>query len=194
MSGIAQGIDSFPPTQIKEMIGELSVATARSTEPANKISLTSSRISTIHGVMKYKCRMWLMPGLTTLLYNTINLMIKDIIANEKPSESTRRILVELDAWMQAETARMIEQKRVGFATESLELLVDYNAVLDCRERWKIASDTYMKNNQAWSISNKMIADINDVLADIELKYNLIIKPKNSAYSVDDMTLFNKPQE
>jgi hypothetical protein len=96
--------------------------------------------------------------------------------------------------MQEESARCVEEKRKYFPTESIELLVDYNAILDCRERWKVASDTYMANKDAWSVSNKMIADINDVLADIELKYNLIIKPKNSSYSVDDMTLFTKPQE
>lgn len=191
---IVQGTDNFPPTQIKEMIGELSVATARSTEPANKISLTSSRISTIHGVLKYKCRQWLMPGLTTLLYSTINLMIKDIMKDEKPGEGVLQILEDLDQFMQEECTRCIEEKRKYFPTESIELLVDYNAVLDCRERWKVAQDTYMTNKDAWSVSNKMIADINDVLADIELKYNLIIKPKNSSYSVDDMTLFNKQQE
>ena len=191
---IAQNGDNFPPTQIKEMIGELSVATARSTEPANKISLTSSRISTIHGVLKFKCRTWLMPGLTTLLYTTINLMVKDIMVNDKPSDSTRYILQELDQFLVEETERHILAKKKGYPAESIELLVDYNAVLDCRERWKVASDTYMKNKDSWSISNKMIADINDVLADIEMKYNLIIKPKNSSYSVDDMTLFNKQQD
>jgi hypothetical protein len=191
---IAQNTDNFPPSQIKEMIGELSVATARSTEPANKISLTSSRISTIHGVLKYKCRQWLMPGLTTLLYTTIDLMIKDMMVDEKPGERVMIILEDLDAFMQEESTRCIEEKRKYFPTESIELLVDYNAILDCRERWKVAQDTYMKNKDAWSVSNKMIADINDVLADIELKYNLIIKPKNSSYSVDDMTLFNKQQE
>lgn len=191
---IAQNTDNFPPTQIKEMIGELSVATARSTEPANKISLTSSRISTIHGVLKYKCRQWLMPGLTTLLYTTIDLMIKDIIDENKQGKNVRGILEDLDKFMQDESTRCIEEKRKYFPTESIELLVDYNAILDCRERWKVAQDTYMTNKDAWSVSNKMIADINDVLADIELKYNLIIKPKNSSYSVDDMTLFNKPQE
>jgi hypothetical protein len=191
---ISQTTDNFPPSQIKEMIGELSVATARSTEPANKISLTSSRISTIHGVLKYKCRQWLMPGLTTLLYTTIDLMIKDMMVDEKPGERVMIILEDLDAFMQEESTRCIEEKRKYFPTESIELLVDYNAILDCRERWKVAQDTYMKNKDAWSVSNKMIADINDVLADIELKYNLIIKPKNSSYSVDDMTLFNKQQE
>jgi len=191
---IVQGTDNFPPTQIKEMIGELSVATARSTEPANKISLTSSRISTIHGVLKYKCRQWLMPGLTTLLYTTIDLMIKDMMSEEKPGERVMIILEDLDVFMQEESTRCIEEKRKYFPTESIELLVDYNAVLDCRERWKVAQDTYMTNKDAWSVSNKMIADINDVLADIELKYNLIIKPKNNSYSVDDMTLFNKQQE
>ena len=191
---ISQNTDNFPPSQIKEMIGELSVATARSTEPANKISLTSSRISTIHGVLKYKCRQWLMPGLTTLLYTTIDLMVKDIIDEKKQGDGVRSILVDLDKFMQEESARCVEEKRKYFPTESIELLVDYNAILDCRERWKVASDTYMANKDAWSVSNKMIADINDVLADIELKYNLIIKPKNSSYSVDDMTLFNKPQE
>jgi hypothetical protein len=191
---IAQNTDNFPPTQIKEMIGELSVATARSTEPANKISLTSSRISTIHGVLKYKCRQWLMPGLTTLLYTTIDLMIKDIIDENKQGKNVSGILEDLDKFMQDESTRCIEEKRKYFPTESIELLVDYNAILDCRERWKVAQDTYMTNKDAWSVSNKMIADINDVLADIELKYNLIIKPKNSSYSVDDMTLFNKPQE
>jgi len=49
----------------------------------------------------------------------------------------------------------------------------------------------MTNKDAWATSNKMIADINDILTQVELDYNLIIMPKNYSYDVNDLSMFNK---
>jgi hypothetical protein len=187
---IAQTTDKFPPEQVKEKIGLMSVATARATEPANKISLCSSRISTLMGVLEHKCRMWVQPGLTTTIQKTISMMITSM-AETGSHKDTEFLLIELQKYMDDLTTHNIEKKIKYMPIEGLELLQDYNVVVECRARWKEASDMYMANKDAWSVSNKMIADIGDKLEAIELKYNLIIMPKNYSYDINDLNMFNK---
>lgn len=103
------------------------------------------------------------------------------------------MLQELETYLQELTAYNVEQKLKWVPTEGLELLQDYNVVMQCRERWKNASDIYMANKDAWSISNKMIADIGDKLESIELKYNLIVMPKSYSYDINDLNMFNKQE-
>lgn len=190
---IAKTTDTFPPEQVKEKIGLMSVATARATEPANKISLCSSRISTLKGVLKYKCEKWVQPGLTTTLYKTLELMVADM-AVSSTDENRYAMLKELEQYLNDLSTYNIEHKIKFLPIESMEILQDYNAIVECRERWKEASDIYMKNNASWSVSNKMIADIGDILEAIELKYNLIVMPKHYSYDVNDLNMFNKQKE
>jgi hypothetical protein len=185
--------ESFPPDQIKEMIGELSVATARSTAPENKISLTSSRISLILGVIEIKCMNWMEPGLRATLYSTIVSMLEDL-KEEEHDEALQRRFEYLYNYFFKMNSEHIEKKLKTLPIESLQLLKDYNLVLQCRERWKDASDIYMHNNQSWSISNKIIAEINDKLTRIELDYNLVIKPKHSSYDASDLAFLGKSGE
>jgi len=191
---IANTTDKFPPEQIKEMIGQLSVSTARSTDPAIKLALTNSRISVLLGIMKHKCNDWVMPGISTMIHEILVKMLKeDLMAQDHERSIKLRILYLVD-FINAENTKALELKKKQFPSESLVLLVDYNKIVECRERWKIASDTYMRDKDAWAISNKMIADINDILTQIELDYNLIIMPKNYSYDVNDMSIFNKQPE
>ena len=191
---IANTTDKFPPEQIKEMIGQLSVSTARSTDPAIKLALTNSRISVLLGIMKHKCNDWVMPGISTMIHEILVKMLKeDLMAQEHERAVKLRILYLID-FINAENTKALEAKQKQFPSESLVLLVDYNKLVECRERWKIASDTYMRDKDAWAISNKMIADINDILTQIELDYNLIIMPKNYSYDINDLSIFNKQPE
>jgi hypothetical protein len=190
---IARSSDKFPPEQIKELIGQLSIAVAKSTDPANKLSLTSSRVSMVLGVMKIKCRDWVEPGLFTILYTTLQAMIQDM-RSEHPEDS----LTETLAYLDMAITSMVEKNaagKTGYMTdEGLELIADYNAVVECRSRWKVANGVYMQNEAAWVKSNAMLADIHDKLTEMELKYNLIIVPKNYSFNVDDIGIFNKPKE
>lgn len=188
---IAKTTDKFPPEQIKEMIGQLSVSTARSTDPAIKLALTNSRISVLLGIMKHKCQDWVMPGISTMIHEIIVKMLEeDLKAENHESAISARITYLID-FINKENTNALESKQKYFPSESLVLLVDYNRVVECRQRWKIASKTYMDNATAWEISNSMIADINDILTQIELDYNLIIMPKNYSYDINDMSIFNK---
>lgn len=189
---IVKTTDKFPPEQVKEKIGLMSVATARATEPATKISLCSSRISTLTGVLEYKCREWVQPGMSTILNKTIIMMVEDMKTSGN-FDNIQPMLQELETYLQELTAYNVEQKLKWVPTEGLELLQDYNVVMQCRERWKNASDIYMANKDAWSISNKMIADIGDKLESIELKYNLIVMPKSYSYDINDLNMFNKQE-
>lgn len=189
---ISKTTQSFPPEQIKEMIGQLSVSTARSTDPAIKLSLTSSRISTLLAVMDHKCKEWMQPGLKTLLYTTLLMMMEDLKVDDHEQALHTR-LDYLIQFLSDVAAKNIEEKKKSLPDESLQLLIDYNNVLSCRDRWKIAQDIYMHNEASWSISNKMIADISDVLTKIELDYNLIIMPKNYSYDINDLNMFKKQE-
>jgi hypothetical protein len=191
---IAKTSDKFPPEQVKEMIGQLSVSTARSTAPEIKLALTNSRISALLGIMKHKCQEWVMPGISTMIRDAvIKMLTEDMLANEH-EQAIRSRLEYLIAFVTEENKKELEAKSKFTPYESLALLTDYNRVIDCRDRWKEASDIYMKNKDSWSISNKMIADINDVLTQIELDYNLIIMPKNYSYDISDMSMFKKQPE
>jgi hypothetical protein len=188
---IAKTTDKFPPEQIKEMIGQLSVSTARSTDPAIKLSLTNSRISVLLGIMKHKCQDWVMPGISTMVHEILGKMLtEDLNAPDHEFAIKSRIAYLID-FINIENTKAIETKQKYFPSESLVLLTDYNKLVECRERWKIASDIYMTNKDAWATSNKMIADINDILTQVELDYNLIIMPKNYSYDVNDLSMFNK---
>lgn len=191
---IAKTTDKFPPEQIKEMIGQLSVSTARSTDPAIKLSLTNSRISVLLGIIKHKCSDWVMPGISTMIHEIlVKMLTEDLNAPDHEFAIKSRIAYLID-FINKENTKALESKSKFFPSESLTLLVDYNKIIECRERWKIASDIYMTNKDAWATSNKMIADINDILTQIELDYNLIIMPKNYSYDVNDMSIFNKQPE
>lgn len=191
---IAKTTDKFPPEQVKEMIGQLSVSTARSTDPAIKLALTNSRISVLLGIMKHKCQEWVMPGISTMVHEIlVKMLTEDLLAEEHERAIRARIAYLID-FINTENTKAIETKSKYFPAESLTLLTDYNKVVECRERWKKASDTYMENHEAWAISNKMIADVNDILTQIELDYNLIIMPKNYSYDINDLSMFKKQPE
>jgi len=145
------------------------------------------------GVLEYKCREWTQPGLTRTLYKTIEMMVADMKENESDM-NIRQMLAELEQYLSEMSNYNVENKIKYLPIEGLEILQDYNVVLECRARWKEASDIYMKNKDAWSVSNKMIADIGDKLEAIELKYNLIIMPKHYSYDINDLNMFNKQKE
>jgi len=191
---IAKNTDKFPPEQIKEMIGQLSVSTARSTDPAIKLALTNSRISVLLGIMKHKCQDWVMPGISTMIHEIILKMLDDDLKAADHEKALRTRIEYLIEFINDENSIAIETKSKYFPSESLVLLTDYNKVVECRERWKVASKTYMDNKDAWEISNEMIADINDILTQIELDYNLIIMPKNYSYDINDLSMFKKQPE
>jgi hypothetical protein len=191
---IAKTTDKFPPEQVKEMIGQLSISTARSTDPAIKLALTNSRISVLLGIMKHKCQDWVMPGISTMVREIIVKMLMDDLIVEDHERAIKARIAYLIEFINKENTEAIEAKSKYFPSESLTLLVDYNKVVDCRDRWKVAAKTYMDNKDAWEISNAMIADINDILTQIELDYNLIIMPKNYSYDINDLTMFKKQPE
>ena len=194
--GIAKTNDKFPPEQIKEKLGALSVAMAKSTAPENKLSLCSSRISTLIGILDYKCREWAEPGLLTLLYQTVAEMVRDMQAENMDPERYSPLLDEtfhnLQKYLNDRTTYNIESKIKFVPAEGIELLKDYNLLLNCRARWKEAHDAYMKNKDSWGISNKALADLSDVLETIEMKYNLVVMPKNYSYNIGDLNLL-KPE-
>jgi len=192
-TSIARSSEKFPPEQIKELIGQLSIAVAKSTDPANKLSLTSSRISMVLGVMKIKCRDWVDPSLFTILYQTLQAMVQDM-QNEHPDDALTDTLARLGVAINGLVDRNAAEKTGLVVHEGIDLIADYNAVLDCRNRWKVANEVYMANEAAWVKSNAMLADIHDKLTEIELKYNMIIVPKNYSFNVNDIGLFNRPKE
>ena len=133
------------------------------------------------------------PGLRGTLYSTIVSMLEDL-KEEEHEEALQRRFEYLYNYFFKMNSEHIDKKLKTLPIESMQLLKDYNLVLQCRERWKDASDIYMHNNQSWSISNKIIAEINDRLTRIELDYNLVIKPKHSSYDASDLAFLGKNGE
>ena len=175
------------PEQIKDLIGQLAVATAKSTAPENKLSLTSSRIAFDLAALQIKCREKIPPGLFQTLNDTLKQMISAMIFDPDNAEISK-ILEDLETVI---NERAVNRPKSPNMIEAMDLLTDYNLILECRERWKIANDTYMTNNNAWSKTNKMLADIHDVLARIELRYDLIVVPKNINWDINEFA-FRRP--
>ena len=184
---------NFPPDSIKELLGELTIAIDRSTAPENKISLTSSRISKLLGILKYKCKNEMQQGLRGELYKSV-MEILLAMRTDRKNTDLQYCIEQLYNHFYHLNVQAIETKQKMLTEESLELLCDYNVMLQCRERWKVANDTYTKNNKAWSVSNKMLADMNDVMTDIEMRYDLVIKPKNMGYNITDIGIFGNGSE
>jgi len=176
----------YLPDNIKDLIGQLAIATAKSTDPANKISLTSSRISFDMAAMKMKCRNKVPSGLYETLYDTLLKMIAAMMY-EDGNANVALLLRELEQVVNENSPTPSQFNTI----EAMECLSDYNAVLDCRERWKSANDFYMKDHEAWSMSNKMLADIHDVLTRVEIRHDLIVVPKNVTWDISDFN-FRKP--
>lgn len=178
------------PEQIKDLIGQLVVATAKSTDPANKISLTSSRISFDLAAMLLIYKEKVPQGLLDTIQRSLNLMIGDMMFDDPRPEVAAQLL---------ELKKIINDNITSSTTgvyliDALDAQANYNLVLQCRARWKIANDKYMENTAAWYMSNKMLADIHDVLTSIELTYGLITVPKNVNWDVSDFGYHPQPQE
>jgi hypothetical protein len=58
--------------------------------------------------------------------------------------------------------------------------------MKARKNWQQANKTYFTNQNAWEISNAMLADIFDSLVDIANKRDLIVIPKNTYFSIDEL--------
>ena len=187
---IAKTTDKFPPEQVKEGIGLLRIAMAKTTDPANKMSLCDARIRTLLGIMKHKCADWMEPSMPTLLSKTLEMMVADM-RRENSIEEVEKTLAGLEHHLSEMAKRSVEEKLKYLPRESIILLRDYNIVLECRNRWKEASDIYMTNHQAWATSNKIVADIADQLEDLELEYGLIVMPKSYSYDINELSMFNK---
>lgn len=185
----SENVNPAIPEQIKDLIGQIAVATAKSTAPDNKLSLTSSRISFDLGALYLISRARLPPGLFETLHTTLLQMIGSIKNDEKDDEIIK-ILNNLEEIINNKAAN---GKKAPSMIDSLELIRDYNTVVECRSRWMIANDTYITSPQAWSHSNKMLADIHDALTRIEVKYDLIIVPKNTNWDINEF-MYRKPQK
>lgn len=171
------------PDQIKTTIGRLIVVIAATSEPAAKIHYTSSLISEIRSALKIYIRYWKCASADTLLWELISSMI---LAEANPDEYPRVIIT-------------VEKLRKHFAEEvppatgendadkaGFDTLRDYYDVESCRRRWQDANRIYFANPDAWLHSNAMLADIHDCLIDIANKRDLIIIPKNTFFSIDEL--------
>ena len=177
----------YLPDNIKDLIGQLAIATAKSTDPANKISLTSSRISFDMAAMKMKCRNKVPSGLYETLYDTLRKMIAAMIY-EDSNANVAILLRELEQVVNENSPTPSQFNTI----EAMECLSDYNAVLECRTRWAMANATYMKDHEAWGKSNAMLADIHDVLTRVEIRHDLIVVPKNISWDISDFNFRKSP--
>lgn len=176
--------------EIKDYIGQLSVAVAKSTEPANKISLTSSRISIVLAAMQEKCREKMPKGLFEILNLTLIQMLQGMKEDDMYAMVTDRIEELQKTLIEYMNSH---QSNKAYLKDALQVLTDFNQVVQCRDRWKMASRDYMSSAEAWARSNEMLADIHDVLSRIEIAYGLIAIPKNVSFDID-MANYTKPQQ
>ena len=167
-------------SQDKELIGKLIIACSISTDPANKLSLSSSLITKVNACIEAKCKSYMPPTLENLMGEVLLAMLRSV-DHEIPQE----LAVSVDMKIEELFGGNFDAKA------PFEVLRDMYLVKCCSSRWKEANKTYMNDEKAWSISNEQLHDIFMTLDSVVRRNDLASIPKNVSFSTDDLNIFNK---
>ena len=177
------------PEQVKTTIGRLIVVIASEADPAKKIHYTSALISEIRSALKLIIRYWRIESLDKMMWDLVRAMVvvetNDSVEYQKAMLAIQRMYDRFNG-----TIPVMDKNghRVTPEAEAMALITlnNYYTVLSCRKRWQESNRIYFTNPDAWQYSNAMLADIHDVLIDIANHHKMIIIPKNTFFSIDEI--------
>ena len=161
----------------KKLLGELVKILVTSTDPANVLGFTSATINATRALM------------IRMLENQIP---KPEIINTTLQSLLTRVLED---WNQHQTLTPEEATEIDkmlttvFKSEpamkyNLELYRDIIYCEDMFKNWLIANETYIKDKNAWSQSNAIIAEIHKLLFEIIIRHNLMVMPYGDSFNLD----------
>jgi hypothetical protein len=166
-------------TQDKELIGKLQVACSISTDPANKLSLTSSLITKVNAVMESKCKFYAPPSMDAL-YGEVLLAMLGSINDKLNPDVVSKTREKIDTLFK-DTRKM--------PYESTNCIRDVYLITSCSNRWKQANTVYNTDTNSWSVSNAMLHDIFMVVDSIIRRNDLSSIPKSVSFSTTDLNIF-----
>jgi hypothetical protein len=165
-------------SQDKELVGKLIIACSISTDPANKLSLSSSLITKVNACIESKFKTFVPPTLDDLMGEVLIAMLRSIDG---------KIPEEVAAKVDAEIERLFGGN--WDAKQPMEVMRDYYLVKACSDQWKHANSTYREDRDSWIESNKELHDIFMTLDSVIRRNDLASIPKNVSFSTDDLNIF-----
>jgi hypothetical protein len=167
------------PDTLKQSIGKLIVVNAGETDPARKIHYASSLITHIRSALFDLANNAENRSFTEVLH----VMLYNILKSEFDLKALQFAFNRIE--------KLFEDKpRVYY---DAMLMNDIALLQSCRNNWRKANRDYFENQDAWMSSNEILADIQDTLVEIAVRWNLIIIPKEMSFNISQIPNLGIPQ-
>lgn len=160
------------PDTVKQNIGKLIVVNAGETDPARKIHYTSALITHIRSALFYVANNAIDREFDDLLHS----MVYNILKSEYDMKAIKIALERLER-------AFVDKPKTKY---DVLLMNDIALIQQCRNNWKSANQRYFSNPDSWQFSNDMLADIQDVLIEIAIRWNLVIIPKDMPFNISSL--------
>lgn len=160
------------PDTIKQSIGKLIVVNAGETDPARKIHYASALITHIRSALYYMANNAENRTFTEILH----VMIYNILKSEYDLKALQFAFNRMKQLYE-------DEPRVKY--DAL-LMSDIALIQSCRNNWRKANHDYFENVDAWMSSNEILADVQDVLVEVAIRWNLVIIPKEMPFNISQI--------
>lgn len=160
------------PDTIKQSIGKLIVVNAGETDPARKIHYVSALITHIRSALFYMANIAEDRTFTEILH----VMLYNILKSEFDLKALQYAFNRMKKLYEDEPKVIYDA----------QLMSDIALVQSCRNNWRKANHDYFENVDAWMSSNEILADVQDVLVEVAIRWNLVIIPKDMPFNINQI--------
>jgi hypothetical protein len=180
------------PEQVKTTIGRLIVVIASEGDAAKKLDYLSALLGEVGSALKILMRYWKIETNDKLIWDVMRAMVISEIKQDDENGTNYKQALQIIQKLKAKYDLSLSTDKNGHkitkesVAAGLILMRDWYELIGCRHRWKIANKIYFSNQEAWGTSKDMASDIFFVLVDIANKNNMIIIPKNTFFSIDEI--------
>jgi hypothetical protein len=162
----------------KQATGSLFRAVSLSTDPGQLLMFSSSMINTTRAglIQKLEDRVPdydILPSIFTAILRTMVIELED------------KGMLSKDGAMVLDEQFDKVFKSESMARYGLELYRDIRFCDAARIRWKVASDTYIQDHDAWAISNNILSEIHSQMFEIIVRHDLMQFPRGELFSIDE---------
>jgi hypothetical protein len=158
-------------------IGSLFKAVTLSTDPAHTLGFSCSLINTSRAALIQRLEDKVPDA--TALPGILNTLLKHI-ANQWYNQG---VLKESIATLDERIDTMFKSE--SLAKYGLEIYRDSQFCDDLIQRWKVANQIYIRDKNAWAISNDQLADVHKQLVEIIVRHDLMQFPKGEGFNLDE---------
>lgn len=160
------------PDTVKQSIGKLIVVNAGEADPARKIHYASALITHIRAALFYIANSTDQREFSDILHS----LMYNILRSEYDASKIGWAFNRIDSLF-------VDKPRTRY---DMLLLNDIALIQQCRNNWRRANSTYFNSPDAWESSNEILADIQDVLVEVAIRWNLVIIPKDMPFNISQI--------